>query len=280
MEKEFSVDENIVVSSEGVLTDHNELPNYMKGISIREFKSLQEAALDRFHEAGIYSYPAKPGTDLWAKLSLGQRKELSEVPEVVLSSLSAEALIKLVQTNPIAVNILAFNTLDEGYANIIENLSVTRALLSRSEASEALLKEYERSVVLPPESLSTPLAESQAFKETLVELSLARPKMMSVIRRNPHAVRLMSERLAHKQENQSRYPSLSLLSSEILTRKTVTENGYLGAGRKGRFSNVADSLLPKKPRYSEGRIKLTYSEYLEWLSDIGKENANQIGGGE
>lgn len=86
-----------------------------------------------------YEYPVVPGTEEWVGLtSLSEKIEACAVDTDLMASMTTPALLETVLDYPLLVNMLAFNTEEEGIASVSEYFEGLPMLLGRSDAPECM----------------------------------------------------------------------------------------------------------------------------------------------
>ena len=88
-----------------------------------------------------YQYPVVPGTKKWSELeSLDEMIKVCQIPNDVLTNISTEALIETVIDYPLAINMFAFDTPQEGYNSIKMYFNGVQELETRSDAINEINK--------------------------------------------------------------------------------------------------------------------------------------------
>ncbi|AWB68309.1 hypothetical protein C2869_18690 [Saccharobesus litoralis] len=274
--KKYELNGEIKINDAGEITEHSSLPEYMRGLDTAEFEQIMAKALEDYYLTGEYNFPIAPGDELWGKLSLSQRVQVSTVPEEVLSVISTEQLVELLQENPNASNMLAYNSIEEGFSKTSGKSNVMAELVKRQDNTDVLVKKYSETNVDKPVP-GQKLRKSKAFKQSLLELALSHPEIFEVASKDHRLLTKFAAKLEKKLANNDDYMPHDLKASEVFLKKALTQNGYLGAKANSEYAQIADQLLPKDAKKgADGKVQLTYKQYLRWLAKIGKKNANNI----
>lgn len=86
-----------------------------------------------------FHYPLTPEMDEWKSLrSLDEIIDACQIPSDILSRLSTESLIDIVLDYPLAINIFAYDTPEEGINKLSSYFNGLQELESRSDAVELL----------------------------------------------------------------------------------------------------------------------------------------------
>lgn len=98
-----------------------------------------EGDLDRYPIDEPYEYPVVPGTDEWKALDNNIDKlRVCLIPEEILSRMTTEALLESVLTYPMLVNMLIWQTPQQGYEHILRNFNGLQELTEREDFDEVL----------------------------------------------------------------------------------------------------------------------------------------------
>ncbi|CAM3920925.1 MULTISPECIES: hypothetical protein [Paenibacillus] len=109
-------------------------------VSAEEIRDQTPSVIDK-----PYEYPIKPGTDEWKDLADKEEKlKVSQIPEDVLTKLSTEALIESVLNYPLLVDMLAFNSYEQGFNAVASNFNGLQELLKRDDAGIKLFEKYNK----------------------------------------------------------------------------------------------------------------------------------------
>lgn len=98
---------------------------------------------------GTYDYPIDVLDDEWKEFtSVVEMREVTQIPDEVLSSISTKELISLIIDYPLLSEINAFDTLEDGYAHLKENFNGIQEIVTREDAFEELLAAYENYTII------------------------------------------------------------------------------------------------------------------------------------
>ncbi len=78
----------------------------------------------------------------WLHLSRDERIESCQIPEDIVDSMSTETLLESVLDYPFMIDMLAFNTYEEGYERVKSEFPALQELIERDNLSSALIDEY------------------------------------------------------------------------------------------------------------------------------------------
>jgi hypothetical protein len=108
-------------------------------------KKLYQMFVDEDASRGYstYTYPVSPLDDEWDLLGCEEIRELSQIPQEVLSDISTEELVTLILEYPFLCDINAFDSVEEGYANLKNQFNGINELLEREDCIDILLDTYE-----------------------------------------------------------------------------------------------------------------------------------------
>ena len=95
-----------------------------------------------------FQYPVTPEMEEWAAFqSLDEMIKACQIPDDILSKMSTDELVEAVANYPLAVNVCAYDTPQEGIAHIKEYFNGLQELSKRSTAvqsMDAYLDRYEQ----------------------------------------------------------------------------------------------------------------------------------------
>src|SRR4051812_33737550 len=102
--------------------------------------SALHANQERQVAADAFKFPITPGMPEWRQLnSHAEMVAKSQVPEHKLRAMSTDGLINTVLSYPLLGDMLAFNSIQEGFDTVARNFNGLHALLERPDAGESLL---------------------------------------------------------------------------------------------------------------------------------------------
>jgi hypothetical protein len=121
-----------------------------------------------------YEYPVKPGSEEWAAFTSGQQMlDACQIPQKVLSSLTAKALAETCMNYPLFFEYLAVNDEREGIRIMIEKFNGLRELSKRSNGTLELIKIYKTFPVLSKIPNLTSKERDIPYKLPFIELLLS-----------------------------------------------------------------------------------------------------------
>ncbi|MDY7040242.1 MAG: hypothetical protein SVX38_05200 [Chloroflexota bacterium] len=127
-----------------------------------------------------YDFPIKPGTPEWAALkSHEEMLQVCQVPESILQEMSTEGLIETCLNYPLYGDMLAYNSMQQGFDAVVSRFNGLQELLKREDAGSKLLARYRK---MDPETGEnwTPLRSSNSSLDfTFIEMLLAQDDILS-----------------------------------------------------------------------------------------------------
>ena len=91
-----------------------------------------------------WDYPIKPKTEEWNQFGAKERRDVLQIPEDILASLSTDDLAHICMKFPILHTSAAFSPINErGLDSLFKRFNGVRELIKRKDASKALLKWYK-----------------------------------------------------------------------------------------------------------------------------------------
>ncbi len=97
----------------------------------------------KWKEKCIGEYPINSDSPEWKRMSYKEALEACNMPEKYANSLATEQLVDYAVNYPFLSDILMFETLQDGIAQLAEKSTVFKELLSRDDYMDKLLEEYE-----------------------------------------------------------------------------------------------------------------------------------------
>lgn len=113
-----------------------------------------------------YEYPVTPGMSNWEELDTHEKKVAAcQIPTDILKIMTTDALIQSIIDYPLAVDMYAYDSVDEGYEVLRNQFNAIRELESR-------MKEYDLSKEICPNAYSMSLEKDfhDFFKEDLFDI--------------------------------------------------------------------------------------------------------------
>ncbi len=111
------------------------------GIFIISMQSINAESIYSIDEK--YDYPIDLGTNSWQSLKTHQEKvEVSQIPNEILKELSTSALLDSILDYPLLIDMYAYNTIDEGYASVLESFGGLQEFVERPNYERILVNTY------------------------------------------------------------------------------------------------------------------------------------------
>lgn len=140
-----------------------------------------------------YSYPIVPGTPEWKELKTHEEKVAAcQIPDDILNSLTTEALIETVANYPLAVDIYAYDSTEQGYLKLKDQFNGVAELERRTktqndEVSSVLEKRSQmQSITKDSENFDTIFMQDLYSQLKGVNMLKAAPKFSSSSVRTPN----------------------------------------------------------------------------------------------
>ena len=141
----------------------------LSAITIVSSMTLPVMAEENTENSSSFEYSLKPGMEEWGQLNHGERVLASQIPEEELTQMSTHELVTAVLDYPCFIDMIFYNTYQEGFEVVRDNFNGLQELLNRNDSGDCLLKTY-KSVNLP-QILSID-NEDEKFDESLELLYL------------------------------------------------------------------------------------------------------------
>ena len=149
---------------------------------------------DSFSEK--YTYPIEPGSEEWANLNHGERVLALQIPEDVLKGMSTENLVETVLNYPCFIDMMFYNTYQEGFDVIKEHFNGIDELLKRDESSKYLLSKYRKQNTKTLLNIRSKEEQFESsLKLTYLETLLAQPEIIEKFskKENEEVLELVNE---------------------------------------------------------------------------------------
>ncbi len=130
----------------------------------------------------LWDYPVRPGTPEWKLLgSFPERLKACHIPNDILSSVSTDQLIDICINYPLVLNILAFNSILDGFKNYTKNCNGFQELLKRDNVTTVLINKYkiENPLIIDTELTSFKDRFGFAVRLSMLELFLCHEQILS-----------------------------------------------------------------------------------------------------
>lgn len=115
------------------------------------------------------------GSAEWARMDRVERAEKIQLSAAELQSMSTEEIIRIVLDYPFFVDILAFNTLREGFLRVLSESMALQELISREDVSDKLLETYADTPVV--QTVSPAVGTDSISDLWKLEVLLAQPEI-------------------------------------------------------------------------------------------------------
>lgn len=129
-----------------------------------------------------FEYSLKPGMEEWGQLNHGERVLASQIPEEILVQMSTDELVTTVLDYPCFIDMIFYNTYQDGFETVRDNFNGLQELLKRKDSGDCLLETYKNFNL--PQILSID-NEDEKFDESLellyLETILAQPEITETL---------------------------------------------------------------------------------------------------
>lgn len=129
-----------------------------------------------------FEYSLKPGMEEWGQLNHGERVLASQIPEEELAQMSTDELVTAVLDYPCFIDMIFYDTYQEGFEAVRDNFNGLQELLSRKDSGEYLLEIYKNVNLCQVLSIDN---EDEKFDESLdllyLETILAQPEITETL---------------------------------------------------------------------------------------------------
>ena len=167
--------------------------------------------------ADCYSYPSVPGTDDWKELhnhGLLGVYEACKIPESVLESLSTDAVIQAFFDFPFIADYYAFNSILDGYKNMLDKNTAYAEMLKRKDTASKLVERYV--------NYNAVGCDAAIYHTPELELLIAQPDIYSMLDKNQckiivkEALNKMNQRLNYDPELRWLHISTCLMIGRLM----------------------------------------------------------------
>ena len=129
-----------------------------------------------------FEYSLKPGMEEWGQLNHGERVLASQIPNDVLKNMTTNELLTAVLDYPCFVDMIFYDTYQDGYEVVRDNFNGLQELLGREDSGEYLLDTYKNIELAQILTISD---EDTKFNESLqmlyLETILAQPEVTETL---------------------------------------------------------------------------------------------------
>ncbi|OPX25886.1 MAG: hypothetical protein B1H02_00340 [Candidatus Latescibacteria bacterium 4484_107] len=174
-----------------------------------------------------YEYPVKPGAPEWRELSLRQKRAVQQIPENILRDMSTQELLQAWMDLPGRLEVLAFNTMQQGFDVTVKHYNVLSELLDREDAGSVVLAYY---LEIDPSGMKLVWSSRQKGKFitdiAFVEFLLSQPTVLSRLSKMEKKQLLKScvDNLYKKQAFRNRERNFFWVRSAIILAGRILEN--------------------------------------------------------
>jgi hypothetical protein len=92
-----------------------------------------------------YDFPMKPGTTEWKALtSHDHKKQVCQIPQSILSSMSTMDLVETCLNYPLLIDIIAYDRKQEGFEHVTQEFNGLQELLKRKDVGSTLVERYKK----------------------------------------------------------------------------------------------------------------------------------------
>ena len=174
---------------------------------------------------GVYEFPVTPENKEWKDFSTkAEMLEVCQIPEEILHNISTSDLVETVLNYPFINDFYYFNSKELAYKRIYEDFNGMRELLSRADATEAILEKYNETKILSADEANN-ASSKDFFKPTSLEFMLICDKIHNGFT-DEEASTALEE--ANKKEAERRevgiYSSLSDVYLTYITPAPISDN--------------------------------------------------------
>lgn len=168
-----------------------------------------------------YKFPVKSGTDEWKALgSRDERVASLQIPQRKLTTMSTEGLVKTSLENPFFIDLILFNTFQQGMDAVIEDFNGIQELFNRKDAGATLVNLYAS---MDPEKTDT----YTPFDFLNIEMLLAQEEILQTLtdKERAYLLQLCAEKATAKQKRTDvysavQYQTISLIAGRILVEES------------------------------------------------------------
>lgn len=217
----------------------------------------RDPGLDRDRDAGrsrvgrnddsaYSSYPVLPGTAAWKALRTHEDMvRVTQVDATRLAALSDEGLVRTVLGYPLLLEVLAYNSPQQGFDAIRSQFGGMRELLERQGTAELLLRRYQQADAADvPAVLTLEEQGRRAQSLSYLELLLAQPQVLAGLD-NSLLDQLLVETLAKREQKLKRLEVYGLagLESTAFTAVRALERAQSGPASLDKGSQKTKAFL-------------------------------------
>ena len=101
-------------------------------------------AIDVKSESNVYQFPLNTKSKEWKDMDHAEKAKVLNIPDEILENLSTDALLEVIVNYPLFIDILAYNTFDEGIKYVSMQFNGLEEFMSRQDLTQVLLDEYQK----------------------------------------------------------------------------------------------------------------------------------------
>ena len=183
-----------------------------------------------YNATDAYEYPVKPGTEEWKDFtSHDQMLEACQVPDFILHDMSTAGLMETVLNYPLLMDMMAYNSRQQGFDSVAQRFNGLSALLHREDAGMELLTEYRSMDPAAIKDNWTSVQRGQySFSIGNIETLLAQDSILAGLSGEQirSLIEVAMEKCRAKCRGADIYSAYDLESTVWLLGKTLKHTGY------------------------------------------------------
>jgi len=150
-----------------------------------------------------WMYPFQPGTEAWKKMSLQERREAQQIPAEILKNMPTEMVFQAWQDLPGRLEILAFNSIQQGFDFTVKTYNVLQELLAREDIGQVVLNHYLKMKVDNLNQKTSDKAKGEFITDFgFIEFLLSQPLVLNSLSENDKK-RLIKETIKRLEDKAS-----------------------------------------------------------------------------
>ena len=191
-----------------------------------------------------YRYPVRPGMEQWKEVKPKDRINTLTIPADVLKNMTTLALAKTCLDFPLFHEVMAADNLQQGFDQLTKLFNGFQELLTRKDASAALIQLYTR---MDPNDVKkeTTLARQGdvPFNFTYIELLLAQDKIITSLSKEQREVlrKAAISRFESKNTLAANYGDFGLNTTARILVKLLKADGKQGLLQKSATQQEIDT---------------------------------------
>lgn len=154
----------------------------LSAITIMSSMVLPVMAEENTEISSKFEYSLEPGMEEWGQLNHGERVLASQIPKEELAQMSTNELVAAVLDYPCFIDMIFYNTYQDGFEAVRDNFNGLQELLNRKDSGDCLLETYKNVNLLQIFSIDN---EDEKFDESLdllyLETILAQPEITETL---------------------------------------------------------------------------------------------------